>query len=465
VIRKNQTTTLEDQYSGRNYTETETWNTGYSIEFRGGSGEPGIPVCTRAFDSFWSCDSGKCKKIGTNYANCSLGYKTASNRFNISLLGEGWLITGMVPSANNLTNENQTANGGAIKLGKEKTGGILNRILGTSENLTFNGNTLIFEDKEAYGENVRLFFSVFDPNNQLTVQNKTTPIGESSKFKSNGKDYILHIWKMSPICPGIGFWVDISIFSEEVTLEHNKAIELNNETWSVSLEWKNKGASVNDTQPDHLYSINLCRIPCNITNQSFIIQDKTNHKNYTADLSEEGNKLQIVFDPPIPENPDQTDDWNRSDRHRLILNIFEEEWVIAKLNSSTLRLAKEKENAVVYKYDSGKPIQAFNVSGKKIVLERMEGKGPEMFAYFCELENITCKNRFNLTEGDSKQFAQESLHLWRTAIWWPAWAHASVFTDTIELNTTYLEFEDPNQTALKSIIIPKNSSAYQKLFG
>jgi hypothetical protein len=266
-----------------------------------------------------------------------------------------------------------------------------------------------------------------------------------------GTEY-LHVWKVAPGYTFCSRWAEASVFSDIIELDSSY----------LEFEDSNQTALKSITIPKNSSAYKKL-----IEEQSrtFTFEDKTHEINYIASLFEDEKELRMDFNPAILENPDISSDWYRSDRQRLILRIFDEEWVISKFEKGSLQLAKEKENAVVYKYDPDELIEAFNVSGKKIVLERLEGMRAKVFAYFCELEEDTCKNQFNLTEGDSKQFGQESFHLWRNAIWWPVWVHASVFSDTIELNSTYLDFEDSNQTALKSITIPKDGSVYVKILG
>lgn len=464
VIQENATTisTLFDHSASRSYTEQEFQDANnYRIVFSDFSDDFGIPVCTRAFDSYWSCENSKCKKIGTNYANCTYEYRTAAHRLNFSFLGGDWLVTEMTSAKQNLTNESLDIEGGRIKLAKEIIGGILD----PGENLTFDSFGLFFDGAQGVDFiSDGINFSVYDSRGNLLRTIQGIKQGETQNISINGKKYKIHVWKIGLICPSGYRWVDLSILSDEITLEHGKTINLNNQTWNISLEWKNKGASKNDTKPDHLRSISLCRVPC-LGTKTFIIEDRVLNKDYTGYEYEDDDKLQMTFDPAIPENNKS----NRygSDRHNLVFNISGNSWAIAKLNRSALILGKEKENAMLYRYFPGENNGSFNVSGKKIALKDLSyDHMDELLAGFCEvMQNSSCIDDFPIAKGESKKIGEEYLHVWATAWTWPRWVQASVFTDIIELNSTYLEFEDSNQTALKSITIPKNSSVYQKLFG
>jgi hypothetical protein len=188
------------------------------------------------------------------------------------------------------------------------------------------------------------------------------------------------------------------------------------------------------------------------------------NENYTTIEFEDDDLLSIDLFPPIPENPRPTDDYYRSDRRRIKLNISGNEWIIVKLNSTLLKLGKEREDALVNSCDNS----TLNVSGKEIdFLDVQFSQGNKRGAIFCEVQNNgSCGDRFVIYEGDEpKKIGSEYLHVWNIIIGFTFCddkAPISIFSNIIELNSNYLIYE---RNSLKSISIPKNSSVYGRLAG
>jgi len=256
------TSTISDGTSGKSYSEMQDiWMKGenrysdskddvigkldwlaYTLKFKGTSDDFGIPVCTTPTNS-------------TLYATCADDYLTSAHKVEIKFLGEDWIISEMSNPTSSLTNENNLATGGYVKLAKESVAGILNQ----GESLEVDDLTFQLDDLEAHGETTSAIFSVLDANGNVKKKDTVAP-GITKEFSIDGTIYRLHVYKVAPGYTFGAKWADVAIYSKELKLQHGTKLDPDYDTnkyWTVYLGWKNKGATTTDTTPDHLRTIIL----------------------------------------------------------------------------------------------------------------------------------------------------------------------------------------------------------------
>jgi len=219
----------------------------YTLKFQGYNDFFGIPVCTTPT----MMDYTGCKNTGGN-----LDQATETHRLTLSFLGEDWIISEMsAPAGVSLTNESQLVGGGVIRLAKEAVSGILNAGEGFQvDNLNFR-----YDNYEVNGATVSAIISVLDANGNLLKKDKITS-GSTKEIIINGESYRFHIYEIAIGSPPNADWIDAAIFSKELKLMHGQKLDPDFDTnryWKVNLGWKNKGASVTDTAPDHLRTVIL----------------------------------------------------------------------------------------------------------------------------------------------------------------------------------------------------------------
>ena len=209
---------------------------------------------------------------------------------------------------------------------------------------------------------------------------------------------------------------------------------------------------------DTLIINQTCLMAGQAVNQTLSVNDK----DYSASLHSDENQIMIDFFPPIPEYSNSND---RLDSKRILLDVCADSWAIARLNSTTLILGKEKEYVITEPFGCLGSIP-WNVSGKRIAFEDISWHAGAS-ALFCEVQgNGSCMNRIEIPAGKPVKLSNEYINVWNAIPGYTfcgKWADASVFSDIIELNSTYLTSDDSNGTALESIHIPKNSTIYAKL--
>lgn len=261
--------TLTDNDAGKTYSEQQNlWVAGhsqysekyddvvgqistltYTMKFSGSGDQFGIPVCTTPTNQPGDL---------SNYAACksstgSMDYATETHKFNVKFLGEDWVITQMQPPITSLDNEQALAGGGTVKIAKVRVSGILNK----DEALMVDDFRFRLDDIETHNNTSAAVISVIGLNDVLLKKDKVSP-WTTKEFTVCGKTYLFHVYKLAPGYPFGAKWADVAIFNKELKLMHNTKLDPNNNNnkhWKVYLGWKNKGASVSGTKPDHLRSI------------------------------------------------------------------------------------------------------------------------------------------------------------------------------------------------------------------
>jgi hypothetical protein len=219
----------------------------YSMKFSGSGDQFGIPVCTTPTNSV---QYAACKN---NALPGSMDYATETHRLQIKFLGETWVITDMTPPSTSLDNEQALAGGGTVKIAKVRVSGILNK----DEALMVDDFRFRLDDIETHNNTSAAVISVIGLNDVLLKKDKVSP-WTTKEFTVCGKTYLFHVYKLAPGYPFGAKWADVAIFNKELKLMHNTKLDPDyndNKHWKVYLGWKNKGANVSDTQPDHLRSI------------------------------------------------------------------------------------------------------------------------------------------------------------------------------------------------------------------
>ena len=219
----------------------------YSVKFANGGNEDGIPICTKI-------------NAGYNYTDCTdWSLKTENHRVVINFLDQLWVILKMTPPGDKGTDsEFEVVNGGSVKIGKELNRGILNK----GEILVSKDGQLkvILNDISSEGSlEYPAIMTFLDANDQVIaegVEVKVSP-GSSTEVYLNNESYIIWVYETAPGYTVLTTWADIGILDYVMDLEDGQKIKDENSDWKVSLGWKNRKASSQDKQPDHLRTIIL----------------------------------------------------------------------------------------------------------------------------------------------------------------------------------------------------------------
>jgi hypothetical protein len=236
----NRTIKINDTSAGNEYIETELFDgDSYYAIFNTSKENFGIPVCTHP--ASWISGEGRST---ANYSWCNYDYegytyRTDTHRLKVSFIGEEWVISEM---------DNKC--GGHLKFGKEMISGVIN----VGEHIELENTMFKFEDWWYEGERTYAILSVTDQQNKYLEQKIFED--ETKELLITNKKFLIHIWLVRGGYTHEAAWIHLSIFSDEIQLNHGEAINLNNQTWNVSLEWTNKN---NATEADHLKRIVLSR--------------------------------------------------------------------------------------------------------------------------------------------------------------------------------------------------------------
>jgi hypothetical protein len=255
---------INDSSAGRNYVEGQNfWVRGnthydetalavvgrvnfaaYSMKFTGSENAAGIQACTAAMNG--------------NYAAC-LGnhdlynYSTASHRVTVQFLGSDWLITQMTPPNVEVINPNPVVAGGSIKLAKEIVTGIMGTRFYTDmggrthENPSYDywdlapGYHLYVETQETHSGINRAVFVVVNDDCEILIRDRINE-GATLRFSVGGREYLLHNWKDAPGYIMGASWAELSLFSDEITLQDGQQLDIDSDrfrNYRVALGWKN----------------------------------------------------------------------------------------------------------------------------------------------------------------------------------------------------------------------------------
>jgi hypothetical protein len=222
----------------------------YTMKFKGESDNLGIPVCTESVGGDYTyCRSG--------VEDASYDYATESHKVRLRFLGSEWLVTEMSPPVVSVTNEIKVQNGGYVKLGKERMGGIVNK----DETLTVDCLWFRLDDIEEHDGRRAAIISVVDEYGNVLKRDKVFP-GQTKEFNIDGGIYRLHVWKVAPGYEFGAVWADMSILSDEIKVEDGQHLDPDYERfrgWEAVVGWKNKDAAAihANIQPDHLRTIGI----------------------------------------------------------------------------------------------------------------------------------------------------------------------------------------------------------------
>jgi len=220
----------------------------YTLKFKGTGDDFGIPVCTTPTNN----DYASCKDTS---AGGNIDYATETHKLRVKFLGDDWILSEMYNPTTTLTSENAVINGGYVKLAKESVSGILNQ----NESIAIDNLTFRLDDLETIGNSTRAIFSVLDANGNILKKDTIGP-AETKEIVVNGRSYLFHCYKVAPNYPLGAKWANLAFFSKELKLMDGQKLDPdydNNRYWKIYLGWKNRGASVTDTTPDHLRTIIL----------------------------------------------------------------------------------------------------------------------------------------------------------------------------------------------------------------
>ncbi len=222
----------------------------YTMKFSGVSNDFGIPVCTTPVEG--------------NYAHCTSSaedanydYSTELHKVRIQFLGSEWLITELSPPVVSVTNEIKVQNGGYVKLGKERIGGIVDK----EESLLVDCLWFRLDDIEEHDGTPAAVISVLDEYGNILKRNKVFP-GQTKEFNIEGRIYRLHVWNVAPGYTFRAVWADMSIFSDEIKVEDGQHLDPDYDRfrdWEGVVGWKNKDAAAihANFQADHLRTIGV----------------------------------------------------------------------------------------------------------------------------------------------------------------------------------------------------------------
>lgn len=221
--------------------------------------------------------------------------------------------------------------------------------------------------------------------------------------------------------------------------------------------------------------------------ETSVVTDAHIGANYTLQETINQSGLYLEFEPAIPtctgKECGDNWEWDRSERHRLILNIADENWVISDLEKNNsmeaVSIAKEKEHGIMHTYGCGDTagmeegdIATINVSSEEWGMADLERRGWENREIFFKISDET--SQISVGDGETFQSGREFIHVWVITPGDPIcakWTEVSMFSDVVSLSapennvTRVWQNDTSNNPALKSIFVPRTSPIFEKLTG
>jgi hypothetical protein len=217
----------------------------------------------------------------------------------------------------------------------------------------------------------------------------------------------------------------------------------------------------------------------------FTVYDNNAAKTYELNETINSSGIYLEFKPSLSvcnlchTKEDYIEEWYLTENHALGIPVFGNEYALSCLefdgitNKSKLCLAEEESRVILNPYSCMEE-DVINASGKRFGFIDFGWIQGEEKTIICEiLDNGTCTNESYIRIGESWQIPDDGiLHLWLVApgyTFCAKWIDMSYFSNEIVLedrvNGMVLDWE--NETAwnpsLKSVFIPANGSAYEKL--
>src|SRR3989338_7524111 len=203
-----------------------------------------------------------------------------------------------------------------------------------------------------------------------------------------------------------------------------------------------------------------------------IIQDEYAGKTYNKKELVNESGLFLEFDPVMPICTDKNCSREEylTERHHVTLGINGKDLLITKLEKNNVVLAKEESFAFLNRYSCAvEHDNTIKVGNKTFAVDEFYNRHePNAIAVFYSLDSST---RVELGPAQTKEIGSAYLHVWYFGFdytFCADWVGVSSLSEIINLTDENIvltwENENSSNQALKSLYVPRNSAAFEKLF-